>query len=115
MTVILMLTMFVVFLTIDYFMRKGKVTTTVEAEEAGVQTAPRTLPTIVSGFELPVVAVITRGEMVRRESRRRRCAWAWMILVRVWLERSTKSPCRRGASGSAKDRNSPPCTATVSR
>lgn len=53
MTVILMLTMFVVFLTIDYFMRQGKVTTTVEAQEAGLQKAPRTLPTIVSGFELP--------------------------------------------------------------
>jgi glycine cleavage system H lipoate-binding protein len=53
MTVILMLTMFVVFLTIDYFMRKGKVTTTVEAREAGVQKAPRALPAIVSGFELP--------------------------------------------------------------
>ncbi len=52
MTVILMLTMFVVFLTIDYFMRKGKVTAT-EAEKAGVQVAPRMLPTIVSGFELP--------------------------------------------------------------
>jgi glycine cleavage system H protein len=54
MTVILMLTMFVVFLTIDYFMRKGKVTATeVEAEKAGVQVAHRMLPTIVAGFELP--------------------------------------------------------------
>jgi glycine cleavage system H protein len=54
MTVILMLTMFVVFLTIDYLMRKGKVTATeVEAEKAGVQVAPRMLSTIVGGFELP--------------------------------------------------------------
>lgn len=54
MTVILMLTMFVVFLTIDYLMRKGKVTATeLEAEKAGARTTPRMLPTIVSGFELP--------------------------------------------------------------
>ena len=54
MTVILMLTMFVVFLTIDYFMRKGKVTATeLEAEKAGVQVTPRMLPTIVGGFALP--------------------------------------------------------------
>jgi glycine cleavage system H protein len=53
MTVILMLTMFVVFLTIDYFMRKGKVTTEVEAQGAAVQTVSSMLPTIVGGFELP--------------------------------------------------------------
>ncbi|HEY1468567.1 MAG TPA: glycine cleavage system protein H [Candidatus Acidoferrum sp.] len=54
MTVILMLSMFVVFLTIDYFMRKGKVTVTeVETEEAGVQASRRVLPAIIAGFELP--------------------------------------------------------------
>lgn len=54
MTVILMLTMFVVFLTIDYFMRKGKVTVTeAEVEKASSPNLPRMLPTIVGGFELP--------------------------------------------------------------
>jgi glycine cleavage system H protein len=53
-TVILMLTMFVVFLTIDYFMRRGKVATTEsEGEKAVTPSSLRVLPTIVGGFELP--------------------------------------------------------------
>jgi glycine cleavage system H protein len=53
MTVILMLAMFAIFLTIDY-VRKGKEAkeTAAAREEAG-SVAPRTLPSIVSGFELP--------------------------------------------------------------
>jgi glycine cleavage system H protein len=54
MTVILMLTMFAVFLTIDYFMRKGQVTSEVsEAEREAAPASPRTLPAIVAGFALP--------------------------------------------------------------
>jgi glycine cleavage system H protein len=54
MTVILMLSMFVVFLTIDYLMRKGKVTATEsETGTEAAQSSPRMLPTIVGGFELP--------------------------------------------------------------
>lgn len=53
MTVILMLTMFVVFLTIDYFMRKGKVTTESQPETLAAPASLRMLPTIVGGFELP--------------------------------------------------------------
>jgi glycine cleavage system H lipoate-binding protein len=53
MTVILMLAMFAIFLTIDY-VRKGKeAKATAAAREEAVSVAPRTLPTIVSGFELP--------------------------------------------------------------
>jgi glycine cleavage system H protein len=53
MTVILMLAMFAIFLTIDY-VRKGKeAKTTAAAQEEVVSVAPRTLPTIISGFELP--------------------------------------------------------------
>jgi glycine cleavage system H protein len=53
MTVILMLAMFAIFLTIDY-VRKGKEAkeTAAAREEAG-SVAPRTLPSIISGFELP--------------------------------------------------------------
>ncbi len=54
MTVILMLTMFVVFLTIDYFMRKGKVTQFgMDEEKTSNPASGRILPTIVSGFQLP--------------------------------------------------------------
>jgi len=54
MTVILMLTMFAVFLTIDYFMRKGQVTTeATEAERESAPASPRLLPAIVAGFALP--------------------------------------------------------------
>jgi glycine cleavage system H protein len=53
MTVILMLAMFAIFLTIDY-LRKGKeVKAAATAREEAVSITPRTLPTIVSGFELP--------------------------------------------------------------
>jgi len=52
MTVILMLAMFAIFLTIDY-LRKGKEATTVEAREYATALAPRMLPTIVAGFNLP--------------------------------------------------------------
>jgi glycine cleavage system H protein len=53
MTVILMLTMFAIFLTIDYI-RKGKeAEETAAAREEAASVAPRALPTIVSGFELP--------------------------------------------------------------
>jgi glycine cleavage system H protein len=54
MTVLLMLTMFVVFLTIDYFMRRGKVTTVeTGVEMAATPASLRTLPAIVGGFQLP--------------------------------------------------------------
>jgi glycine cleavage system H protein len=53
MTVILMLAMFAIFLTIDY-LRKGKeVKAAATAREEAVSITSRTLPTIVSGFELP--------------------------------------------------------------
>lgn len=53
MTVILMLAMFAIFLTIDY-LRKGKEAKEIAAvrEEAASATL-RSLPTIISGFELP--------------------------------------------------------------
>jgi glycine cleavage system H protein len=52
MTIILMLTMFAIFLTIDYYMKKGKVS--VEAPEtASLPAAAPTLPTFVAGFDLP--------------------------------------------------------------
>jgi glycine cleavage system H protein len=52
-TVILMLTMFAIFLTIDYFMRKGKVATETQVEKEANSASPRMLPAIVGGFELP--------------------------------------------------------------
>jgi len=53
MTVILMLAMFAIFLTIDY-LRKGKeARETAAAREEAASAAPRVLPTIVAGFELP--------------------------------------------------------------
>lgn len=53
MTVILMLAMFVIFLTIDY-LRKGKeATATAEAEQEAAGVPSRSLPTIVAGFSLP--------------------------------------------------------------
>jgi len=53
MTVILMLAMFAIFLTIDY-LRKGKEAREIAAaREEAATAAPRMLPTIVAGFELP--------------------------------------------------------------
>src|SRR5215472_12222681 len=53
MTVILMLAMFAIFLTIDY-LRKGKEAKEIAAvREEAASATPRSLPTIVSGFELP--------------------------------------------------------------
>lgn len=53
MTVILMLTMFAIFLTIDY-LRKGKeATQTAEAAQEAAATSPRLVSNIVAGFELP--------------------------------------------------------------
>jgi glycine cleavage system H protein len=53
MTVILMLAMFAIFLTIDY-VRKGKeARETAAAREEAALVAPRVLPSIVAGFELP--------------------------------------------------------------
>jgi len=53
MTVILMIAMFAIFLTIDY-LRKGKeARETAAAREEAASAAPRVLPTIVAGFELP--------------------------------------------------------------
>jgi glycine cleavage system H protein len=53
MTVILMLTMFAIFLTIDY-LRKGKeATRTAEAQLEAASVTPRNLPNLVGGFELP--------------------------------------------------------------
>src|SRR5271165_1008920 len=79
MTVLLMLTMFVVFLTIDYFMRRGKVTTVeTEVEMAATPTSLRTLPAIVGGFQLP-------------ENRRYHLGHTWALqesptLVRVGID-----------------------------
>lgn len=52
MTIILMLTMFAIFLTIDYFMKRGKVTVE-ERETASVPAGVQALPTYVAGFDLP--------------------------------------------------------------
>jgi glycine cleavage system H protein len=53
MTVILLLVMFTIFLTIDYFRKNKEVAATAEAEREAAATPVRLLPTIVSGFELP--------------------------------------------------------------
>lgn len=53
MTVILMLAMFAIFLTIDY-LRKGKeAAETEEALQEAASVAPRLVPAIVAGFDLP--------------------------------------------------------------
>lgn len=52
MTIILMLSMFAIFLTIDYFMKKNKVAVH-EPETAMVSAAAHVLPTYVAGFDLP--------------------------------------------------------------
>lgn len=52
MTVILMLVTFVIFLTIDYMRQEKRVKAPAEARQEKVP-APRTLPSFVSGFELP--------------------------------------------------------------
>jgi hypothetical protein len=52
MTIILMLSMFAIFLTIDYFMKKNKVAVP-EAETAALPAAAPSLPTYVAGFDLP--------------------------------------------------------------
>ena len=78
MTVILMLAMFAIFLTIDY-VRKGKeASEEATAREEAASVAPRTLPTIVAGFELP-------------ENRRYHPGHTWALqesptLVRVGLD-----------------------------
>ena len=78
MTVILMLAMFAIFLTIDY-VRKGKeAKETAAAREEAASVPPRTLPTIVSGFELP-------------ENRRYHLGHTWALqesptLVRVGID-----------------------------
>lgn len=51
MTVILMLAMFVTFLTIDY-LRKGKAEEVAEAGEEAIPASPRLQPRYVAGFEL---------------------------------------------------------------
>ena len=53
MTVILMLTMFAIFLTIDYMRKRHQVTHTVEVKEEATASSPRMLPSFVAGFELP--------------------------------------------------------------
>ncbi|MGB7847518.1 MAG: glycine cleavage system protein H [Candidatus Acidiferrum sp.] len=78
MTVILMLAMFAIFLTIDY-LRKGKeATETAEARQEATSVAPRALPTIVAGFDLP-------------ENRRYHLGHTWALqesptLVRVGID-----------------------------
>jgi glycine cleavage system H protein len=78
MTVILMLAMFAIFLTIDY-VRKGKeAKETAAAREEAASVPSRTLPTIVSGFELP-------------ENRRYHLGHTWALqesptLVRVGID-----------------------------
>ncbi|HMD42037.1 MAG TPA: glycine cleavage system protein H [Candidatus Acidoferrum sp.] len=52
MTIILMLTTFALFLAIDYFMKKGKVTVE-EMETTNLPLVATTLPTYVAGFALP--------------------------------------------------------------
>jgi hypothetical protein len=53
MTVILMVTMFAIFLTIDY-LRKGKeVRQATEAEQEAASASPRLVPSFVAGFEMP--------------------------------------------------------------
>ncbi|MGB7495920.1 MAG: glycine cleavage system protein H [Candidatus Acidiferrum sp.] len=53
MTVILMLAMFAIFLTIDYLRKGREARETEAAREEAASVAPRVLPTIVAGFELP--------------------------------------------------------------
>src|SRR5271166_2578896 len=78
MTVILMLAMFAIFLSIDYF-RKGKeVTSSVEIGEESAASAPRLARTIVAGFDLP-------------ENRRYHLGHTWALqesptLVRVGID-----------------------------
>jgi hypothetical protein len=61
MAVILMLLMFVIFRTIDYLMRNGRVATTgSDTGTEAAQSSLRMLPTIVGGFE-PEIGGITRG------------------------------------------------------
>ena len=60
MTIILMLTMFAIFLSIDFFLKRGKV----HAEETEIAPAPAVapaLPTLVAGFALPATANYHQG------------------------------------------------------
>ena len=60
MTIILMLTMFAIFLTIDYFMKRSKVTT----EDAEIANSPELIParpTYVAGFDLPTCRSYHQG------------------------------------------------------
>lgn len=76
MTVILMLSMFVIFLTIDCLMGKGKVTATEsETGTPAAQSSPRLLPTIVGGFELPENWRCHQGHTWRCGNARRLYAW----------------------------------------
>src|SRR5271165_2649321 len=52
MTVILMITMFAIFLTIDY-LRKGKEVLAVEAEQETAPASLRLQPSYVAGFDMP--------------------------------------------------------------
>jgi len=53
MTVILVLAMFAIFLTIDYFRKGREARERAAAREEAALVIPRTLPTIVAGFEVP--------------------------------------------------------------
>ena len=53
MTVILMLTMFAIFLTIDYLKKGKEAARTAEAAEEAAGVVPRAIAQIVAGFELP--------------------------------------------------------------
>ena len=52
MTIILMLTLFAIFLTIDYFMKRSKVTVQEPAAKISSAAIP-SVPTFVAGFDLP--------------------------------------------------------------
>jgi hypothetical protein len=82
MTVLLMLTMFVVFLTIDYFMRRGKVTTVeTEVEMTATPACLRALSAIVGGFQLP-------------ENRRYHQGHTWALEESATLVRVGIGPCQ---------------------
>jgi glycine cleavage system H protein len=53
MTIILMLTMFAIFLAIDYFMKRGRVTVEQSVSTTVPASAAAILPTFVAGFDLP--------------------------------------------------------------
>jgi len=53
MTVILMLAMFAIFLTIEYFRTRKEVPRSAEERDEAATLSPRMLPSFVAGFELP--------------------------------------------------------------